>query len=52
MKKNLTEQELERRRAYHREYRRTHPEKVHQWRQNAVISAYRRMIEQGGKTNG
>lgn len=38
---------LERRRAYQREYRKNHPEKVMQWRKNAAIAAYRRMIERG-----
>lgn len=38
----------ERRRAYQREYRRTHPEKVKQYRKNAILSAYRRLMEQEG----
>ena len=43
----------ERRRAYQREYRRTHPEKVKQYRKNAIRAAYRRLMEQeGGNLNG
>ena len=50
----LTDAEkLERRRAYQREYRRTHPEKVKQYRKNAIRAAYRRLMEQeGGNLNG
>ena len=42
----LEQYALERRRAYHREYRRNHPEKVKQWRRNAILNAARRLMEQ------
>lgn len=44
----VNEYAAEKRRAYQREYRRTHPEKVKQYRRNAVIAAYRRLMEQEG----
>lgn len=49
----VNEYAAEKRRAYQREYRRTHPEKVKQYRKNAIRAAYRRLMEQeGGNLNG
>lgn len=44
----VNEYAAEKRRAYQREYRRTHPEKVKQYRKNAIRAAYRRLMEQEG----
>lgn len=44
----INEYTAEKRRAYQREYRRTHPEKVRQYRRNAILAAYRRLMEQEG----
>lgn len=42
----VNEYAAEKRRAYQREYRRTHPEKVREYRRRAILAAYKRMMEQ------
>ena len=44
----INEYALKKRREYHREYRRNHPEKVKQWRKNYLVNAYKRMMQQEG----
>lgn len=46
LENQIAEYTKERRKAYQREYRRKHPDKVKQWRQNYLMNCYRRMIEQ------
>lgn len=45
-----SEYAIAKRREYHREYRRNHPEKVKQWRKNYIKAQYARMMEREGAT--
>lgn len=52
IERHFTEEQRKKWNEYTREYRRTHPERVKQWRENSIRKAYARLQDQANKEGG